>query len=56
LFRYFSCSGGDVVVATVDGRGNIVRSQSVANPWRDPKIAVLTGWRVVKDRIRPLLV
>ena len=33
---------------------DIARSKSVANPWQDPKIAVLAGQKVVKSRIRPL--
>jgi hypothetical protein len=31
----------------------IVVSKSVANPWRDPKIAVLAGQKAVKSWIRP---
>jgi hypothetical protein len=33
--------------------GIIVVSKSVANPWRDPKIAVLAGQKAVKSWIRP---
>jgi hypothetical protein len=31
-----------------------VMSKSVANPWRDRKIAVLAGQKAVKSWIRPL--
>jgi hypothetical protein len=31
-----------------------VVSKSVANPWRDPKIAVLAGQKAVKKWIRQL--
>jgi hypothetical protein len=33
---------------------DIVRFKSVANPWRDPKIAVLAGQKAVKSWIRLL--
>jgi hypothetical protein len=34
-------------------QGVIVVSKSVANPWRDPKIAVLVRHRAIKSWIRP---
>jgi hypothetical protein len=34
-------------------KGTVV-SKSVANPWRDPKIAVLVGQKAVKKWIRQL--
>jgi hypothetical protein len=35
-------------------RPDTVVSKSVANPWRDPKIAVMAGQKAVKNWIRQL--
>jgi hypothetical protein len=42
----------DSITAFGNFCGVTVVSKSVANPWRDPKIAVLAGQKAVKKWIR----